>query len=86
MLLAGKDQLTQADFAATAGGEAAASHRFGVDGMTLEQVESHMVERALEQHAGNVSRAAKTLGLSRTALYRRMERHGLIEAGGENAA
>ena len=86
MLLTGKDQLAQADFAATANGEAGASHRFGVDGMTLEQVERHMVERALEQHAGNVSRAAKTLGLSRTALYRRMERHGLIEPGGENAA
>jgi two-component system NtrC family response regulator len=86
MLLSGKDQLAQADFVATAGGEAAAAHRFGVDGMTLEQVERHMVERALEQHAGNISRAAKALGLSRTALYRRLERFGLIEPGGENAA
>ena len=85
LLLAGKDQLTQHDFIATASGEGAVSQRFGVDGMTLEQVERHMVERALEQHAGNISRAAKTLGLSRTALYRRLERHGLIEPGGEPA-
>ena len=86
LLLAGKDQLMQHDFIATAGGEVAVSQRFGVDGMTLEQVERHMVERALEQHAGNISRAAKTLGLSRTALYRRLERHGLVEPGGEPAA
>jgi transcriptional regulator of acetoin/glycerol metabolism len=48
-----------------------------VDGMTLEQVERHMIEQALQQHAGNISRMAKALGLSRTALYRRLERHGL---------
>ncbi|HEU4851355.1 MAG TPA: sigma-54 dependent transcriptional regulator [Telluria sp.] len=86
LLLAGKDQLGQADFVATAAGDGGAGQRFGVDGMTLEQVERHMVERALEQHAGNISRAAKALGLSRTALYRRLERHGLIEPGAENTA
>jgi transcriptional regulator of acetoin/glycerol metabolism len=36
-----------------------------------------MIEQALRQHAGNISRVAKALGLSRTALYRRLERHGL---------
>jgi two-component system NtrC family response regulator len=45
--------------------------------MTLEQVERLMIEQALQQHAGNISRMAKALGLSRTALYRRLERHGL---------
>jgi transcriptional regulator of acetoin/glycerol metabolism len=45
--------------------------------MTLEQVERHMIEQALQQHTGNISRMAKALGLSRTALYRRLERHGL---------
>jgi two-component system NtrC family response regulator len=86
LLLAGKDQLTQSDFLATgAVDEGGSAHKLGVDGMTLEQVERHMIERALEQHVGNISRVAKALGLSRTALYRRLERHGLIEAGGENA-
>jgi two-component system NtrC family response regulator len=87
LLLAGKDQLTQADFLATGDTDdgAAAGPRLGVDGMTLEQVERRMIEQALEQHVGNISRVAKALGLSRTALYRRLERHGLGEPGGENA-
>jgi DNA-binding NtrC family response regulator len=78
LLLAGKQRLGQADFvAASAVDEGAAGGRLGVDGMTLEQVERHMIEQALQQHAGNISRMAKALGLSRTALYRRLERHGL---------
>ncbi|MEZ5320335.1 MAG: response regulator [Vicinamibacterales bacterium] len=43
--------------------------------MKLFEVEGRLVRQAMEQHQGNVSRAAKTLGLSRSALYRRLERH-----------
>jgi DNA-binding NtrC family response regulator len=82
LLLVGKNELTQADFvAAGQADEGTAPHQLGVDGMTLEQVERHMIANALHQHAGNVSRVARALGLSRTALYRRLERHGLGEAG-----
>jgi DNA-binding NtrC family response regulator len=78
LLLAGKRHLGQADFlAASAVDEGVPGARLGVDGMTLEQVERHMIEQALQQHGGNISRMAKALGLSRTALYRRLERHGL---------
>jgi DNA-binding NtrC family response regulator len=78
LLLAGKDVLTQADFLATSAvDETVPGARLGVDGMTLDQVERVMIEQALRQHAGNISRVAKALGLSRTALYRRLERHGL---------
>jgi len=78
LLLAGRQHLGQADFqAASAVDEGAPNGRLGVDGMTLEQVERHMIEQALQQHAGNISRMARALGLSRTALYRRLERHGL---------
>ena len=78
LLLAGKDVLGQADFlAAGAADGGVAAGRLGVDGMTLEQVERHMIEQALHQHGGNISRVARALGLSRTALYRRLERHGL---------
>jgi DNA-binding NtrC family response regulator len=45
--------------------------------MTLDEVERLLIQRALERHAGNVSDAAKSLGVSRSALYRRLERHGL---------
>lgn len=86
LLLAGKDVLTQADFLATSAvDESVPGTRLGVDGMTLEQVERVMITQALRQHAGNISRVAKALGLSRTALYRRLERHGLADAGGGGA-
>jgi DNA-binding NtrC family response regulator len=43
----------------------------------LEAVERSAIARALHHHGGNVSHAAKALGLTRPALYRRMEKHGL---------
>lgn len=43
--------------------------------MRLLDVEGLLVKQAMERHAGNVSRAARALGLSRSALYRRLERH-----------
>ena len=45
--------------------------------MTLDEVERVLIQKALARHGGNVSDAAKTLGVSRSALYRRLERHGL---------
>ncbi|MFI5177712.1 MAG: response regulator, partial [Vicinamibacterales bacterium] len=43
--------------------------------MRLLEVEGLLVRRAMEKFQGNVSRAARALGLSRSALYRRLERH-----------
>jgi DNA-binding NtrC family response regulator len=48
-----------------------------VDEMSLEEVESLLVRKALARHSGNVSHAAEALGLSRGALYRRIEKYGL---------
>lgn len=45
--------------------------------LNLDTLERRTIERALAVHEGNVSRAAAALGLTRPALYRRMERHGL---------
>jgi DNA-binding NtrC family response regulator len=47
------------------------------DTLNLDQLERQMIERALRMHHFNVSLAASELGLSRGALYRRMEKHGL---------
>ena len=44
---------------------------------TLDEVERDAIRAALAAHAGNVVQAAKALGLSRSALYRRLERYGL---------
>jgi DNA-binding NtrC family response regulator len=48
-----------------------------LDELTLEEVEKVLIQKALARAGGNVSEAAKGLGLSRSALYRRLERHGL---------
>jgi len=45
--------------------------------MSLEEVESILIRKALARSGGNVSQAAEALGLSRSALYRRMEKYGL---------
>jgi DNA-binding NtrC family response regulator len=45
--------------------------------MTLEQVERYLIERALATQGGNVSEAARILGLSRSALYRRLASLGV---------
>ena len=43
----------------------------------LEEVEKTVIRKTLKKHAGNISHAAKELGLTRTSLYRRMEKYGL---------
>ena len=45
--------------------------------LNLDRVERRLVEEALKKHGYNISAAAHELGLSRAALYRRMEKHGL---------
>ena len=47
-----------------------------LDQMSLEDVERVLIQKALARASGNVSEAAKALGLSRSALYRRLKRHG----------
>jgi two-component system response regulator HydG len=44
---------------------------------SLEQMEKVQIARVLKKYGGNVSRAARELRISRAALYRRMEKHGL---------
>jgi DNA-binding NtrC family response regulator len=45
--------------------------------LSLEAVESILIRKALQRFQGNVSQAAEALGLSRGALYRRMEKYGV---------
>ncbi len=48
-----------------------------LEDLSLESVESILIRKALQRYSGNVSQAADALGLSRGALYRRMEKYGL---------
>jgi len=45
--------------------------------MSLDEVEKYLIQRTLARHEGNVSQAAKALGLSRSAMYRRLQKHRL---------
>ncbi len=97
LLLAGKLVLEQGDFIAAqdidGGGPNNVAPISGTDaqsietaGRTIDQVERQMIEKAFAQHQGNISRVAKALGISRTTLYRRLERHGLIKADSQLSA
>jgi DNA-binding NtrC family response regulator len=46
----------------------------GLGDFTLDELERAMIKRVMEEHKGNISRAANALGLSRAALYRRLEK------------
>jgi DNA-binding NtrC family response regulator len=48
-----------------------------VGSMTMDELERAMIEKSLRHHDGNLSRVAESLGLSRAALYRRLEKYGI---------
>jgi DNA-binding NtrC family response regulator len=73
VLMCRTEQLQPADLGLVAA--KTASHN--LEELSLEAVESILIRKALERFQGNVSQAAEALGLSRGALYRRMEKYGL---------
>jgi DNA-binding NtrC family response regulator len=56
---------------------AATTDAASLAGLTLEQAEQALIRNALDQCQGNIQRTAEVLGLSRGALYRRLEKYGL---------
>jgi DNA-binding NtrC family response regulator len=48
-----------------------------IDEMSIEEVERVLIQKALARYGGNVSHASKALGLSRSALYRRLQKYSL---------
>jgi DNA-binding NtrC family response regulator len=73
VLMAKTNLVTAADLGLQSRREAAPP----MDEMSLEDVERTLIKKSLERADGNVSDAAKTLGLSRSAMYRRLQKHGL---------
>jgi DNA-binding NtrC family response regulator len=76
VIMADGDHYRPDDFPLPQRSEAASISMVG-ETLNLDQLEKQMIERALRMHHFNVSLAASELGLSRGALYRRMEKHGL---------
>jgi len=48
-----------------------------LEDMSLEEVESFLIRKALSRFDGNARKAAEALGLSRSAFYRRLQQYGL---------
>jgi DNA-binding NtrC family response regulator len=81
VLVSGKDELGPEDFQANAQRLPAHQPQPGElptpGTMTLDELEAQMIRQSLAHYEGNISRVAKALGLSRGALYRRFEKHGI---------
>ena len=78
VLVTGKSALAAADFSALAerpDADAVADALPPVGAMTIDEIEKAMILKALSHHGGNLSRVATALGLSRPALYRRLDKH-----------
>jgi DNA-binding NtrC family response regulator len=72
-LMAQANTLQPGDFGLRPAGEPAPA----LEDLSLEEVEKSLIRKALGRHDGNAQKAADTLGLSRSAFYRRLEKYGL---------
>jgi DNA-binding NtrC family response regulator len=70
ILMAQGDVITVDDLGLRSRGESTSR----LEDMTLEDADQYLIQKALDRHDGNVSEAAEALGLSRSALYRRLQR------------
>ena len=53
------------------------SHEVGNSTLNLEETEKMLIRKVIDKHGGNISKAAKELGLTRASLYRRLEKYGI---------
>lgn len=82
MLISGSKVLTMNDFISNSKSSkdsrnTTADDPFGATNMTLDEVEKLMIEKALIAYKRNITKVAEALGISRAALYRRLEKYGL---------
>jgi DNA-binding NtrC family response regulator len=77
IILADGSELDSRDFTSLAETPQPPDNETSAGGRTLDDRERITIEQVLRKHQGNVSHAAKELGLTRTSLYRRIEKFGL---------
>ncbi|MCB2194944.1 MAG: sigma-54 dependent transcriptional regulator [Bacteroidetes bacterium] len=75
IIMSDSDTLQPDDFLLSTRSEKVAE--IEIDTYNLEEVEKNIIVKVLKQNQGNVTQAATVLGLTRTSLYRRMEKYGL---------
>ena len=78
LLVSGKDTLDADDFKAQYIQPLETTASQNLSGLTLEEVERQHILQALEQYDNNLTQVATALGLSRPALYRRLEKHNIV--------
>ena len=79
ILVSGKPTLDASDFDAQyiRHNDQKAAESTSFIGMTLDEIERQTILQALERHKGSLSQVAMALGISRAALYRRLEKHNI---------
>ena len=79
ILVSGKPTLDASDFDAQyiRHNDQKAAESTSFIGMTLDEIERQTILQSLERHKGNLSQVAMALGISRAALYRRLEKHNI---------
>ncbi len=75
VIMSDGDMLTPEDFILSSSSRK--SGELELNTYNLDEIEKTIIQKVLKQHQGNISQAAQDLGLTRTSLYRRMEKHGL---------
>ena len=87
VLLSTSDELSVTDFQKnlppTGSGQKGSTKFPEVGSMTLEEMELEMIKRALAFHQNKLSKVARSLGITRFALYRRLEKYGIVVEGEE---
>ena len=78
ILVSAKETLDAEDFKAHNSQPVGATTTQSLNGLTLDELERQRILQALEQYGNNLSQVATALGLSRPALYRRLEKHNIV--------
>ena len=78
ILVSAKEKLDAEDFKAQYSQPTGATTTQSLNGLTLDELERQRILQALEQYGNNLSQVATALGLSRPALYRRLEKHNIV--------
>ena len=78
VLVSGKTELDASDFEAQNPNKLTNKIQAELSGLTLDEIEKQTIIQAIEKHSGNLSHVASSLGISRAALYRRLEKYGIL--------
>jgi two-component system NtrC family response regulator len=75
LLVSGKMVLDKSDFSVQTTTFQTINSNTPLDGLTLDELEKRSILQAIQKYSGNLSQVASALGISRAALYRRMEKY-----------